>query len=356
MTSAAPASLQGSMPSLDPGKMRGLQRITTSDGFFVVLALDHLISFKDMLADDRSKVSYQQAVDAKLELVNAVAPVASAFLLEAQFSLAQVIASRALPGSVGLIASIEGEGFDTVDGERRTRFRPHWTTRKIKMLGADMEKLLWFYRSDAKTAEAQRQVVRDLVVECAEQSLPFVVEPIWYALPGEDTKTTAWKERRVEGRGIELSQAGVNESLARGLSVIQGDADTDLVDYPDACVDYVILSDTIQAMVRPKQVLTEMLRIGRKAIVSFPNFGHWTVRASLGFKGRMPVTENLPYSWYDTPNIHFCTLRDFTGLCAEVGAKIETPVVLDSGGRRMTSAPWWFWNLFGQQAVFLLSR
>ena len=199
MTSAAPASLQGSMPSLDPGKMRGLQRITTSDGFFVVLALDHLISFKDMLADDRSKVSYQQAVDAKLELVNAVAPVASAFLLEAQFSLAQVIASRALPGSVGLIASIEGEGFDTVDGERRTRFRPHWTTRKIKMLGADMEKLLWFYRSDAKTAEAQRQVVRDLVVECAEQSLPFVVEPIWYALPGEDTKTTAWKERRVEG-------------------------------------------------------------------------------------------------------------------------------------------------------------
>ncbi len=164
------------------------------------------------------------------------------------------------------------------------------------------------------------------------------------------------KERRVEGRGIELSQAGVNESLARGLSVIQGDADTDLVDYPDACVDYVILSDTIQAMVRPKQVLTEMLRIGRKAIVSFPNFGHWTVRASLGFKGRMPVTENLPYSWYDTPNIHFCTPRDFTGLCAEVGAKIETPVVLDSGGRRMTSAPWWFWNLFGQQAVFLLSR
>lgn len=199
MTSAAPASLQGSMPSLDPGKMRGLQRITTSDGFFVVLALDHLISFKDMLADDRSKVSYQQAVDAKLELVHAVAPVASAFLLEAQFSLAQVIASRALPGSVGLIASIEGEGFDTVDGERRTRFRPHWTTRKIKMLGADMEKLLWFYRSDAKTAEAQRQVVRDLVVECAEQSLPFVVEPIWYALPGEDTKSTAWKERRVEG-------------------------------------------------------------------------------------------------------------------------------------------------------------
>jgi len=164
------------------------------------------------------------------------------------------------------------------------------------------------------------------------------------------------KERRVEGRGIELSQAGVNESLARGLSVIQGDADTDLVDYPDACFDYVILSDTIQAMVRPKQVLTEMLRIGRKAIVSFPNFGHWTVRASLGFKGRMPVTENLPYSWYDTPNIHFCTLRDFIGLCAELGAKIETPVVLDAGGRRMISAPWWFWNLFGQQAVFLLSR
>lgn len=165
------------------------------------------------------------------------------------------------------------------------------------------------------------------------------------------------EKRQVEGRGIELSQSGVNQCLARGLSVIQGDADTDLSDYPDSSFDYVILSQTIQATKHPKKVLSEMLRIGRKAIVSFPNFGHWTVRASLGFKGRMPVTENLPYSWYDTPNIHFCTIRDFMQLCHEVGAHMERRMALNAGGTRMTlNAPWWFWNLFGQQAVFLLSR
>ncbi len=197
---AATASARAQKPAIpDPGKIRGLQRVTTADGYFAILALDHLLSFKDLLADDRAKVSYQQAVDAKLELVQAVAPVASAFLLEAQFSLAQVIASRALPGATGLISSIEGEGFDVVDGERRTRMRPGWDVRKIRLLGADMVKLLWFYRPEAKTAELQRQVVRDLVVECAAQSIPLVVEPIWFALPGEDQKSTAWLERRVEG-------------------------------------------------------------------------------------------------------------------------------------------------------------
>jgi methionine biosynthesis protein MetW len=163
--------------------------------------------------------------------------------------------------------------------------------------------------------------------------------------------------RAVDGRGIELSQQGVNQSLARGLSVIQGDADTDLVDYPDDAFDFVILSQTIQATVNPKRVLLEMLRIGRKAIVSFPNFGHWSVRTSLGFRGRMPVNDNLPYNWYDTPNIHFCTIRDFVQLCREVDARIERAVALDGRGERMTlRAPWWLWNLFGQQAVFLLSR
>ena len=93
--------------------------------------------------------------------------------------------------------------------------------------------------------------------------------------------------------------------------MIQGDADTDLVDYPDDGFDYVILSQTLQATHRPRHVVEQMLRIGEKAIVSFPNFGHWRVRTILGFTGRMPVTRNLPYTWYDTPNIHFCTIRDF---------------------------------------------
>jgi methionine biosynthesis protein MetW len=163
--------------------------------------------------------------------------------------------------------------------------------------------------------------------------------------------------RGVDGRGIEISQKGVNESVARGLSVIQGDADTDLVDYPDGAFDFVILSQTLQATHRPRHVMEQMLRIGRQAIVSFPNFGHWRVRTLLGFTGRMPVTRNLPDHWYDTPNIHFCTIRDFVALCRDVDAKVETSMVLNRHGQRIPfKAPMWFWNLFGQQAVFLLSR
>jgi methionine biosynthesis protein MetW len=164
--------------------------------------------------------------------------------------------------------------------------------------------------------------------------------------------------RGVDGRGIEISQKGVNECVARGLSVIQGDADSDLVDYPDEAFDFVILSQTLQATHRPRLVVEQMLRIGRRAIISFPNFGNWRVRAALGFSGRMPVTRSLPYSWYDTPNIHFCTIRDFVNLCGEIDATIETSMVLHRDGRRSIpfGAVLWFWNLFGQQAVFLLKR
>ncbi|GGE13551.1 methionine biosynthesis protein MetW [Aureimonas endophytica] len=165
------------------------------------------------------------------------------------------------------------------------------------------------------------------------------------------------EKRGVDGRGVELSQVGVNECVARGLSVIQGDADRDLVHYPDDAFDYVILSQTIQATRQPKLVLSELLRIGERAIVSFPNFGHWTIRLSLGFTGRMPVTRNIPYSWHDTPNIHFCTIRDFVELTKELGARIETSVALDANGNRLgMKLPWEFWNLFGQQGVFVLSR
>jgi methionine biosynthesis protein MetW len=163
--------------------------------------------------------------------------------------------------------------------------------------------------------------------------------------------------RGVDGRGIELSREGVNECVAKGLAVIQGDADTDLADYPNDAFDYVILSQTLQATRRPRVVLEHMLRIGQRAVVSFPNFGHWRIRQQILLRGRMPSTDNLPDEWYDTPNIHFCTIKDFRDLCLKVGAKVEREVALDAWGTRLRLiAPWWFWNLFGEQAVFLLSR
>ena len=164
-------------------------------------------------------------------------------------------------------------------------------------------------------------------------------------------------EKGVDGRGIELSREGVNDCVAAGLAVIQGDADTDLAFYPDDSFDVVILSQTIQATRAPRVVLEHMLRIGRRAIVSFPNFGHWRLRMQLLTRGRMPASENLPYRWYDTPNIHFCTIRDFVDLVREVDAVIERSTALDLAGREVrVNAPWWFWNLFGEQGVFKLSR
>jgi methionine biosynthesis protein MetW len=161
--------------------------------------------------------------------------------------------------------------------------------------------------------------------------------------------------RAVDGRGIELSREGVSIALSRGLSVIQGNADLDLDDYPDGAFDFVILSQTLQATMRPRHVVEQMLRIGRHAVVSFPNFGHWRMRSQLILKGRMPVTEHLPFSWYDTPNVHFCTIRDFVNLCREIGAKTERAVALDAWGRKVgVTLPWWVWNLWGEQAIFLL--
>jgi methionine biosynthesis protein MetW len=165
------------------------------------------------------------------------------------------------------------------------------------------------------------------------------------------------ERRGVDARGIELSREGVNECVSKGLAVIQGDADTDLADYPDDAFDYVILSQTLQATRQPRHVLEHMLRIGRRAVVSFPNFGHWRIRMQMLFGGRMPTTENLPYTWYDTPNIHFCTVKDFRELCDAVGARMERGMALDAWGAPLRlNAPWWFWNLFGEQAVFLLTR
>jgi len=165
------------------------------------------------------------------------------------------------------------------------------------------------------------------------------------------------EERSVDGRGVELSQQGVNDCVAKGLSVIQGDADADLADYPDDAFDYVILSQTLQATRQPRVVLEHLLRIGRRAIVSVPNFGHWRVRAQVAFLGRMPVTNSLPHSWYDTPNIHFCTIADFIALAREVGATIDKSVALDRHGRPLHPVfSQWAWNLLGDQAIFLLHR
>lgn len=163
--------------------------------------------------------------------------------------------------------------------------------------------------------------------------------------------------KAVDGRGIEISREGVNASVAKGLAVIQGDADVDLADYPDDGFDYVILSQTLQATRRPRWVLEQMLRIGRHVIVSFPNFGHWRIRFQLLTRGRMPITDKLNDTWYETPNIHFCTIRDFVELVREIDARMERAVALDRWGRPVRlHAPWWFWNLFGEQGLFQLSQ
>ena len=163
----------------------------------------------------------------------------------------------------------------------------------------------------------------------------------------------------VDGRGVEISRDRVNACVARGLSVIQGDADQDLDAYPDDAFDYAILSLTIQATRNPRKVLANLLRIGRHAIVSFPNFGHWRVRTKLLTTGRMPVTEHLPDTWYDTPNAHLCTIKDFADLCRLVDAKVERAVAFNAWGQQLGTwvrLPLTIHNLLGEKAVFLLSR
>jgi methionine biosynthesis protein MetW len=163
--------------------------------------------------------------------------------------------------------------------------------------------------------------------------------------------------REVKGRGLELSQEGVNACVAKGLSVMQGDADHDLAAYPDQSFDYVILSKTIQAVHRPRAVLAELMRVGRRAIVSFPNFGHWKTRLALGIGGRMPNTNVLPTPWHETANIHLCTVRDFAELARTLGFTIERAVPITNGE---PGAPFantiWRANWFAEDAVFLLGR
>ena len=148
----------------------------------------------------------------------------------------------------------------------------------------------------------------------------------------------------------------MNASVRRGLSVIQGDADTDLADYPEAAFDYVVLSQTLPAIRDPRGVLLELLRIGRIAIVSIPNFGHWRNRLHLLTRGRMPAPRGSGEPWYATPQIRPCTIKDFVMLCRELGIAIDRRTQVDSRGRvRRFSGTGRFANLFGEQAVFVLS-
>ncbi|MFA5969874.1 MAG: methionine biosynthesis protein MetW [Sphingomonas sp.] len=159
-------------------------------------------------------------------------------------------------------------------------------------------------------------------------------------------------QRGVAARGLELDAGNVATAVARGLSVVQGDADADLADYPDHSFDYAILSQTLQTAQRPHVVLDHLLRIGQRAFVSFPNFAHWRVRASLLFGGRMPVTRLLPERWYDTPNIHHVTVDDFRALVKERGLTVEGAWFL-SGDQRTGSG---LANLLAEHAVFLLRK
>lgn len=166
-----------------------------------------------------------------------------------------------------------------------------------------------------------------------------------------------YRTRGCDARGIEVDMAEVTRAIGRGLPVMHGDADIDLAHYPDDGFDYVVLSRTLQAVTRPRAVLRQMLRISTRALVSFPNFGHWQMRWQLSSEGRMPTTHTWDKPWYETPNIHPCTIRDFFELCAQEGHTVEQWLAVDEAGRR---APWrrspWMANLFGEQALFLLRR
>jgi len=157
-------------------------------------------------------------------------------------------------------------------------------------------------------------------------------------------------ERGCDARGLELNAASVATALTRGLSVMQGDADTDLADYPPGVFDYAILSQTLQTTMRPHVVLDHLLRIGTRAFVSFPNFAHWRVRASLLWGGRMPVTRLLPLEWYETPNIHHVTVDDFRAFVAARGIVVEGAWFLARGRPTSAAAA----NFRAEHAVFLL--
>ena len=165
------------------------------------------------------------------------------------------------------------------------------------------------------------------------------------------------REKGVDGRGLELAPEGVAACLAKGLAVMQGDADRDLREFPPDSFDYAVLSQTLQATLHPRRVLTELMRLAERAVVSFPNFGHWRVRVALAWRGRMPETRALAEPWWSTPNIHLCTLSDFMALAGELGLEVEAAAAVfrDRAAAPMDPRSAWA-NLRAEQALLLLRR
>jgi len=163
------------------------------------------------------------------------------------------------------------------------------------------------------------------------------------------------QSRAVTGLGLEIENEKLIECLAKGIPVIKQDLNAGLSNFEDSSFDTVIMTQSFQQLTAPHKVLDELVRIGNEVIVTFPNFGHWTTRKYLGFKGRMPMSETLPYMWFDTPNIHLCTFKDFEVLCAEKGIHIKDRMVVDNHHQSR-----WFINLFpnilGDIAIYRLSR
>ena len=165
------------------------------------------------------------------------------------------------------------------------------------------------------------------------------------------------KNKNVDIRGIEISKEKVQTCISKGLTVIEGDAEFDLKQFPDKSFDYVVLGQTLQAFINPEIVIEELLRVGNKAIVTIPNFGHWKVRLSLLAKGTMPVTKTLPNEWYNTPNIHMCTIKDFFRFSQKINFKIDKSFALmNKNVSSISSSNLFFKNLFCELGIFLIEK
>ena len=165
------------------------------------------------------------------------------------------------------------------------------------------------------------------------------------------------KNKVVDVRGLEISKEKVKKCLSNGLAVVEGNAEYDLKQFPDLSFDYVILSQTLQAFMSPENVIKDLLRVGKKVIVTIPNFGYWKVRVDLLFKGEMPITKNLPYEWYNTPNLHMCTIQDFYNFCNSKGISIFKTISLNGKKTsKITSSNLKFKNLISELGIFLLKK